>query len=85
MRVCKCATWLVGVRHWQCDITPHVSRLVVAADGGDGCLQVLGLQLPLKRRDPHYFLPTTGSTVVKFVLVCCHKQHRSSRNWSITC
>jgi hypothetical protein len=23
-------------------------------------LQVLGLKLPLKRRDPHYFLPTTG-------------------------
>jgi hypothetical protein len=22
--------------------------------------QVLGLKLPLKRRDPHYFLPTTG-------------------------
>jgi hypothetical protein len=24
-------------------------------------LQVLGLKLSLKRRDPHYFLPTTGA------------------------
>ena len=31
----------------------HVSLLVVAA-------QILNVDIPLKRRDPHYFLPTTG-------------------------
>lgn len=29
-------------------------------------VQVLGLKLPLKRRDPHYFLPTTGDRYLLF-------------------
>jgi hypothetical protein len=32
-------------------------------------LQVLGLQLPLKRRDPHYFLPTTGALMLWWLLL----------------
>lgn len=24
-------------------------------------IQTLGIQLPIRRRDPHYFLPTTDS------------------------
>lgn len=23
-------------------------------------MQILGVEIPVKRRDPHYFLPTTG-------------------------
>lgn len=29
-------------------------------------IRVLGIQLPLKRRDPHYFLPTTDGRYLLF-------------------
>ena len=34
-------------------------------------LQILNVDIPLKRRDPHYFLPTTGTfTLADSVKIC---------------